>query len=84
MCPHKIEPVRKYLENHSDNLLEFVPTMEMCFYEIAQEFEVPLSDSFGCLSITRFTFIKPKALGKICRIENSTRRKILLDRVNGR
>lgn len=43
MCPHKIEPVRRYLENHSDNLLEFVPTMEMCFYEIAQEFEVALS-----------------------------------------
>ena len=43
MYPHKIEPVRKYLQNHSDNLLEFVPMMEMCFYEIAQEFEVPLS-----------------------------------------
>jgi hypothetical protein len=43
MCPHKIEPVRRYLENHSDNLLEFVPTMEMCFYEIAQEFGVALS-----------------------------------------
>ncbi|MBA3238661.1 MAG: hypothetical protein H0T62_10000 [Parachlamydiaceae bacterium] len=44
MCPHKIGPVRKYLENHADNLLEFVPHMEMCFYEIAQEFEVSLSD----------------------------------------
>ena len=43
MYPHKIEPVRKYLQNHNDNLLEFVPMMEMCFYEIAQEFEVPLS-----------------------------------------
>ncbi len=43
LCPHKIEPVRRYLENHSDNLLEFVPAMEMCFYEIAQEFEVALS-----------------------------------------
>lgn len=43
MCPHKIEPVRRYLENHNDNLLEFVPAMESCFYEIAQEFEVPLS-----------------------------------------
>ncbi len=43
LCPHKIEPVRRYLQNHSDNLLEVVPTMEMCFYEIAQEFEVALS-----------------------------------------
>jgi hypothetical protein len=43
MCSHKIEPMRKYLENHNDNLLEFVPIMETYFYEIAQEFEVPLS-----------------------------------------
>ena len=43
ICPHKIEPVRRYLENHSDNLLEFVPTMEMCFSEIAHEFQVALS-----------------------------------------
>lgn len=44
MCPHKIQPVRTYLENHNDNLLEFVPTMEMCLYEISQEFEVSLTD----------------------------------------
>lgn len=44
LCKHKIEPVRKYLENHSDNLLEFVPIMEMYFSEMAREFEVPLSD----------------------------------------
>jgi hypothetical protein len=44
LYPHKIGPVRRYLENHSDNLLEFVPTMEMCFEEIAFEFQVPLSD----------------------------------------
>jgi hypothetical protein len=44
LCQHKIQPVRKYLENHSDNLLEFVPIIEMYFHEIAQEFEVPLED----------------------------------------
>jgi len=44
LCKHKIEPVRKYLENHRDNLLEFVPIMEMYFCEIAREFELPLSD----------------------------------------
>ena len=44
LCQHKIEPIRKYLENHSDNLLQFVPTMESYFYEIAQEFEVSLDD----------------------------------------
>ena len=44
LCRYKMEPVRRYLENHSGNLLEFVPTMEMFFYEIAQEFKVPLLD----------------------------------------
>lgn len=44
LCKHKIEPMRKYLENHSDNIFEFVPIMEMYFNEIAQEFEVPLAD----------------------------------------
>lgn len=43
-CPHKIELVRKYLENHSDNLLEFVVIMEVCFYNVAEEFKIPLSD----------------------------------------
>lgn len=44
LCRHKIEPVRKYLQNHSDNILEFVPVMESHLYEIAQEFKVSLSD----------------------------------------
>jgi hypothetical protein len=42
LCQHRIAPVRKYLQNHSDNLLEFVPLMEKRFCEIAQELEVPL------------------------------------------
>lgn len=44
MCKHRIEPVRKYLENHKDNLLEFVPEMEKLFAEVSVEFEVPLAD----------------------------------------
>ena len=40
--PHRIEPVRRYLENHKDNLLEFVPKMEKRFQEISVELEVPL------------------------------------------
>lgn len=40
---HKITPVRSYLENHKDNLLEFMPLMETYFEMIAEEFEVPLS-----------------------------------------
>jgi len=41
-CRHRIEPVRKYLENHKDNLLEFVPLMEKRLEHIAKEFDVPL------------------------------------------
>lgn len=60
MCPHKIEPVRKYLENHSENLLEFVAIMEMCFYEIAQEFEVSLSAVLAMYQLKGSTFSSQK------------------------
>jgi hypothetical protein len=41
-CLHRIGPVRKYLENHKDNLLEFVPLMEKRLEDIAKEFEISL------------------------------------------
>lgn len=41
-CRHRIEPVRKYLENHKDDLLEFVPLMEKRLEHIAKEFETSL------------------------------------------
>jgi len=41
---HRTEPVRKYLENHSDNLLEFVPKMHEHFQKIAEELHVSLTD----------------------------------------
>lgn len=40
---HKITPVRTYLENHKDNLLEFMHIMEARFCAIAQTSEVPLA-----------------------------------------
>jgi hypothetical protein len=40
---HKIAPIRTYLENHKDNLLEFMPIMESYFDAIACESEVHLS-----------------------------------------
>ena len=43
LCSHKIKPVCTYLENHIDNLLAFMPIMEMRFHEIAQEYELPLA-----------------------------------------
>ncbi|MES2199395.1 MAG: hypothetical protein V4489_04430 [Chlamydiota bacterium] len=44
LCKHRIEPVRRYLENHIENLLEFVPIMHGYFSLIAKEFKVPLAD----------------------------------------
>lgn len=44
LCKHQIEPVRTYLKNHNDNLLEFVPIMEKYFFELSKELEIPLSD----------------------------------------
>lgn len=41
---HKITPVRTYLENHKDNLLEFMHIMEARFYALAQTAEVSLAD----------------------------------------
>jgi hypothetical protein len=51
ICKHRIEPVRKYLENHKDNLLEFVPEMEKLFAEVAAEFEVSLTDVRGIANL---------------------------------
>jgi len=47
MCKHRIEPVRKYLENHKDNLLDFVLEMEKNFMQVAMAFEVSLTDVQG-------------------------------------
>lgn len=44
ICKHRIEPVRKYLENHKDNLLEFVPEIEKLLAEVSVEFDVLLAD----------------------------------------
>ena len=51
ICKHRIEPVRKYLENHKDNLLEFVPEMEKLLAEVSIEFEVPLADVQGVANL---------------------------------
>jgi hypothetical protein len=40
---HKITPIRTYLENHKDNLLEFMHIMEARFYAIAQTSEISLA-----------------------------------------
>jgi hypothetical protein len=55
MCKHRIEPVRKYLENHKDNLLEFVPEMEKLFKKVAIEYEVALADVESIAKLRRLS-----------------------------
>ena len=42
ICPHRIGPVRRMLENHRDNLLCFVEVLDERFAELASRFNVPL------------------------------------------
>jgi hypothetical protein len=44
---HKIVPVRTYLQNHKENLLEFMPIIESYFDAIAHESEVHVSTIFA-------------------------------------
>jgi hypothetical protein len=42
LCPYRISPVLRMLENNSDNLLAFVGILEARFADIAAKFDVPL------------------------------------------
>lgn len=57
---HKIAPVRTYLENHKDNLLEFMPIMESYFDAIAHESEVHLSAVMAMYELQGFPPSSPK------------------------
>ena len=74
-CRHRIEPVRKYLENHMDNLLEFVPLMEKRLENIAKEFEVSVET---ILAVYR---LKGLALSSNKRWEQHNALRSLLGRV---
>jgi len=43
LCPHRIGPVRRMLENHQENLLAFAGILEQRFDDVAQRLKVPLS-----------------------------------------
>jgi hypothetical protein len=43
LCPHRIGPVRRMLENHQENLLAFVGILDDRFGEVAQRWKVPLA-----------------------------------------
>lgn len=42
LCPHRIGPVRRMLENHQENLLAFAGVLEERFGDMAQRLKVPL------------------------------------------
>ena len=42
LCPHRIGPVRRMLENHQENLLAFAGVLEERFGDVARRLEVPL------------------------------------------
>jgi len=63
---HRIEPVRRYLENHSDNLLAFVPEMQKRFQGIAEELHLPLADVLAIYPLKRHAIIKSETLGRTC------------------
>lgn len=41
---HRMEPIRRYLENHKENLLEFVPIIEKRLEDIARDLQVACED----------------------------------------
>ena len=42
LCPHRIGPVRRMLENHRENLLAFAGVLDDRFEGLARQFQVPL------------------------------------------
>jgi hypothetical protein len=42
LCPHRIRPVRRMLQNHKENLLAFAGVLEERFGDVAQRLKLPL------------------------------------------
>ncbi len=42
LCPHRIGPVRRMLENHQENLLAFARVLDERFADVARRLKVPL------------------------------------------
>jgi hypothetical protein len=72
---HKIAPVRTYLENHKDNLLEFMPIMESYFDAIAHESEVHLSAVLAMYELQGLPPSSPKRWQKHVELQKELRGK---------
>lgn len=57
---HKITPMRTYLQNHKDNLLGFMPIMELYFDTIACESEINLSAVFAMYELKGLSLLSPR------------------------
>lgn len=51
LCPHRIEPVRKYLENQRDDLLAFAAQLERDLARLAAAYRVPLATAYEVLRV---------------------------------
>lgn len=72
---HKITPIRTYLENHKDNLLEFMPIMETYFDTIACESEVDVSTVFAMYELKGLSPLSPRHWQKYAELQTRLRGK---------
>jgi hypothetical protein len=72
---HKIAPVRTYLENHKDNLLEFMPIIESYFDAIAHESEVHFSTVFAMYELKGLPLSSPRYWQKHLELRKELGRK---------
>lgn len=75
---HKIAPIRTYLENHKDNLLEFMHIMEARFYAIAQTSEVSLACVLAMYELQGLPSSGQKRWQKHAELQNTLRAKLYL------
>lgn len=75
---HKITPVRTYLENHKDNLLEFMHKMEADFYAVAQTSEVSLAHVLDIYELKGLPSSSQKRWKRYAELQNDLGNKFYL------
>lgn len=75
---HKITPIRTYLENHKDNLLEFMHIMEADFCAIAQTCEVSLAYVLSMYELKGLPSSSQRYWQKYAELQNDLGKKFYL------
>lgn len=75
---HKITPIRTYLENHKDNLLEFMRIVEVHFYAIAQTCEVSLASILAMYELQGLPSSSQKHWQRHAELQNDLKTKFYL------